>query len=291
VKFNRNYKLTVQSIEGDFVTIGLPFTIEFDIQRTILSSVNVASIRVMNLNPNTRNKIRKDKQNFDVNRRVNLKAGYGDNLSTIFDGNLFQGWSTRPNSTVSTQLECMDAGYASSNANMAFSAQKGTTKRSVMAKMIEEMAPYGVSKGTIGVGGSFQDVLTRGNTFSGATFEALKEYRNDEGGFFVDNGVANVLNLDETIETEVPLINADTGLLGTPILHETFLSFDILFSPELLIGQQIQLTSKLNPAFNSIYKILSLGHKGTISENICGDAITTVGVYFGVADLKQVPRG
>ena len=287
-KFNRNYKLTVQSLEGDFVTIGLPFTVEFDIQRNILSSVNTSSIRIFGLNPDTRNKIRKDKSDFDVNRRVNLKCGYGDNLSTVFDGNLFQAWSTRPNNVVVTQMECMDAGYAAANANMAFSAQKDTTERDVIKNMIKSMADYNVSLGSIG---SFENQLTRGNTFSGNSFEALKEYRSQQGGFFVDNGIANVLNDDEVLEGPIQLINADTGLLGTPQLHGTFINFDILFSPELLIGQQIQLTSKLNPSFNAIYKILSIAHRGTISESVCGDAITTIGAYFGVASFKEVRRG
>ena len=94
-KFGRNYFLEVKYDDFNTVIIGLPFTIEFDITRTTLSSVNVCQIRIYNLALDTRNLLRFNAYDNTTFKYVRLRAGYGNNLATVFTGSITQAWSVR----------------------------------------------------------------------------------------------------------------------------------------------------------------------------------------------------
>lgn len=274
-KYNRNYILFIQ--KKDFTTLKVtpPFTIEFDIHRNSLSSANVASIRVYNLSPNNRSQIRKDQFDFGDLRTISLMAGYGDNLSLAFQGNISQAWSVREGNNMITQIESYDGGYAYVNAITNQSFPSGTPQESIIDSLAGSLP--GVSVGAIG---SFPGEISRGNSMSGSTTDLLRDISG--GAFFIDNGKAHCLKDNECLEGNIPLINSKSGLLGTPIKEQTYINFDVLFEPSLKVGQLIRLESETAEHFNGTHKVLSIKHRGMISEAVCGTAITSVGLLPGV---------
>lgn len=266
------------------ITVRLPFTIEFDIVRNTLSSANLAQIRIYNLSEKNRNQLRRNVTNWQLPfQAVLLKAGYGDNLSTIFYGNITQAWSLREGVNFITQIECFDGGFAFVNGVTAMTFPTETTKKNVISSLINTL-PH-VTRGAVG---DYPGSLSRANTYNGNTCEILQDLTGN--GFFIDSGKGNALNTNEYISDigGIPIINAKSGLLGTPLLEQTLVRFDMIFEPSLHVGQSVLLDSITGKNFNGQYKVMAVKHRGMISESVCGEAITT-GEFFYSELLTPVP--
>lgn len=283
-KFNRNYILLIEKRDGSLLTIKPPFTIEFDIHRNSFSSANAGQIRIYNLSLNNRSQLRKDQYDYSseqARRKIVLKAGYGDNLSLAFQGNITQAWSVREGVNMITQIESFDGGYAYVNAITGDQFPANTETRSIIDSFVQNLP--GIQPGAIG---NYEGKITRGNSFNGNTTDLLSEITGE--GFFIDNGKAHCLKDDECLAGSIPIINAESGLLGTPILEQQFITFEMLFEPSLKIGQLIQLESQTATHFNGLHKVISLVHRGIISEAVSGNATTTVGLLPG--SYTEVPE-
>jgi len=284
VKFNRKYLLLVQTIDGSTLEIKLPFTIEFDITRNILTSANVCQIRIYNLNKRNRNLLRFDISNYGELRGIELRAGYGENLPIIFSGNISQAWSVREGVNFISQIECFDGGYALANGTFDQQFIAGTPQRNILDSMLENLP--GVSRGVVG---EIEGDISRGNSYSGNTSDLINQLAPNK--FFIDNKKANILGDSECLSGTLNVINSDAGLLGTPIREQTIVNFDMVFEPRLIIGQQINLESSSDDSFNGSYKIISIKHRGMISESVSGDAITSCGLFKGASALTIVGNG
>ena len=282
-KFGRSYSLTAGTLAGGTLLIQPPFTVEFDITRNILTSANVCQIRIYNLSLDHRNALRFNIFDSGDFRPIIFNAGYGSNLPTIFSGNITQAWSVREGVDFVTTIECFDGGYAFANATTNQSFPSGTPQQVVIETLVQSLGNFNVSPGAVG---NYPGSISRGNTYSGNTAQVLSELTGN--GFFIDNGRANCLGNSECVSGGIPLINAQSGLLGTPVREQTNLSFDMIFEPGAKAGQLIQLESLTESSFNGFYKITSVKHRGMISEAVCGDAITTLGMFYGTAALSVV---
>jgi hypothetical protein len=275
MKFNRNYQLSVETQEGNTLTIELPFTIEFDITRNTLSSANVCQVRLYNLSERNRNQIFFNAFNQSQFRAILLKAGYGTNLSTVFTGNISQAWSVREGVNFITQIECYDGGYAFVNGNVDISFPAGTPIKTVVTTLMGFLPNV-----SIGAVGNFTGVLNRANTYSGNAAQLLFEITG--GAFFIDQGKAYALQSDEYVPAignaaqsqPTILISDQTGLLNTPVLEQTIVRFEMLFEPSLNVGRLVFLQSTTNPNLNGFYKITAVKHRGMISSSMAGSLIT-----------------
>lgn len=307
-KFGRNYLLTVELVDGTPLTIKLPFTIEFDITRNTLSSSNVAQIRIYNLSQKTRDLIRYDFSNYTTNKKITLNAGYGDNLPIIFIGNITQAWSVREGTNFITTIESFDAGFAFVNSEIPPTAtfKKNTPMRNVYQNLMSYLpnTTFGAigNKYTIDLNGN-PFTLTKDKSYTGNTTAVLK--RLCPNAFFIDNGKSFILGDNECRKGQVATIDAQSGLLGTPLRELSTVTFDMIFEPGIVMGQEILLQSLTAPSFNSNvvnidpkngqnvntnYKIVSIKHRGMISPAICGDAITTLQFFYGTQQLVTVPE-
>lgn len=293
IKFGRNYSLRIEVDKSNsFITVAPPFTIEFDITRNTLTSANVCQLRIYNLAEINRNQIRHNAYDYGNYKRIDFKAGYGTNLATVFHGNISQAFSTREGTNFITTIECYDGGfgYVNGEVNLQFSA--GTPFKTVITAIATTLASKGV---TIGAIGDYPGVLTRGNSYSGNTMSILNELTG--GGAFIDNGKFYALGTNEYVASlsSVGVISTQSGLLGTPRLERDVVTFDMLFEPGLNVGHKIRLdsgtaqnffattngvTNNIGPGFNGEYKIVSVKHHGTISDAVCGSAITTGAFFF-----------
>jgi len=281
VKFDRQYLLRVQQrpqsiveLNPDYREIKLPFTMEFDVQQNTLSSASTSSIRVYNLSDKVRALMRHDEQDYDLNQRVILQAGYGQNLSTIVDAYIYQAWSVREGTNFITQIECHDGGFAFVNGYMEQNFTAGEPYLSIIESAIAALP--GVSIGKIG---NFSGSLLRGNTYAGNPVDILNQITG--GSFFVSQGKAYCLKDNEAIQGQIEVINSKSGLLGTPVRQRSFVNIEMLFEPRLLMAQKVRLESSTGDSFNSDYKVVSLHHRGMISPTTSGNAITRVGLAPG----------
>lgn len=286
IKFGLNYVAELQGADGSTITVKPPFTVEFDITRNVLNQANVCQLRIFNLNKRNRELLRFNISNWGTFQKVHLKAGYGDKLSTIFFGNISQGWSFRENTNFITQVECYDGGFAFNNSRVNNGEFPAGTSSIDMAKRLIDQLDH-VERGKIGTIEDGNKRLSRGNSLNGSVTDNLDDVTGNS--FFIDNGVAHVLRDNEYIETGLPpvLINADTGLLNTPILEQTIVRFDMIFEPSLDVGHRVRVRSTTEENFNGDYKIISVKHRGTISDSVASQVITSADFLFS-KNLKGV---
>lgn len=304
LKFGRNYLLTAQSKKFKNFSIGSPFTIDFDITRTSYPDCNHAIIRLYNLSAYHRNLLVYDQWNQgDVSQQISITlfAGYGPGVSTVnsageatsvwpiaFKGNTQRAYSYRDGIDFITVLDCFDGGTAFWNAVTDTPFSAGESMATVYASLVNDLLPFGVSAGFISQQLS-TGVLAKGASFSGNTIDILKQLSNSN--FFIDNGAANLIVPQDAIGGTQVVINAGSGLLGTPIKEQDLLRFKILFEPRIVIGTIVNLQSLTSiKQYNGPHKVMSIHHQGMISAAVCGEATTELTVAGGVftADLQRV---
>lgn len=276
-KFNPQYFLEVETKSGEKVEVRLPFTVEFDIQQAAYSKSQNSVFRVFNLGETTQNKLRRDEYDYDFEdiRLVTMKAGYGNTMSTIFKGQIQRGWTVREGSSgMVTTIEASNAAYAFMDSNTEMQVPSGTPNKVVIDNLVGSLSKYGISKGSIG---DYPGACRRGNSYSGSTTNIINTLTG--GGFFVSNMTANCLKDNECTADEILVIGNDAGLLGTPIRENTNIMIEVLFEPRVVVGQLVKLESLTGKNYNGYHKVISVHHKGTISESVNGSLVTMIGLY------------
>lgn len=304
-KRSRNYQLLVQKHDhfrdeifdgkpierniSDFIEVKPPFTLQFDVEQKARATTNTSSFRLYNLGNTTRSLLRKDQTDYQINRKVILKAGYGDQIPTIFNGYLMQGWSVREGVDFITTCLCSLGNFASVNGILTgpqATFKKGTPYFDVISSLILLLKPYGIERGVIG---NFPGELLKDTSYGSNIIDQLNEITGN--AFFIANGRAYALRDEEVINGPLDEISSASGLLGTPIRENRYIYVDILFEPRIQVAQLIRLnTSTGDSGMNQNWKVLAIKHTGMISDAVCGDAKTRITLCSPTTDLKLVSQ-
>lgn len=275
-KFGRKFRLLVQenttTVEKEmvFMEIKDPFTINFSLNRDVMSSLNKMNCSVHNLAPTTRGKIFKDRFSSDY-RRVILQAGY-DRLVTIFQGNLFSAFSTRSDADIITELECQDGGHGLKTGQTSQTFNKGVKTKDIIDQAMSSFET--ITKGFIG-GDDIEK--KRPTTFDGSSYDLIGR---EVSGAFIDNEKLNVLKDNEVTDHQILKFNSETGLLNVPQRQDTYIEVDLLFEPYVQVGQVVQIESSVAPEFNGQYKVIGLKHAGVISATMDGRVTTSLSLLM-----------
>lgn len=292
-KYQRIYNLLIESKDlGNALKITNNFkdglAIEFDIDRGIYGGFGTMNLNIYNLSRSSRSYVFQDTwdRNVDTVRTVSLEAGYQFlGLSTIFLGHIQQAYSYRKNADIITNVQAIDGGLLSSEAEIHETFEKGTMRSEVIRHLVSKI---GLKEGKI----SIEDVpFEVGFLLDGNCFKLLKTYAGRDREVWVSDGELNILKTSETLKGIVSKINAQTGMLNVPRHTGGSLVLDMVFEPRLRIGQIVDVESVISPEFNGQYKIIGLKHKGLISSTQAGQAITTVELLSGHRVYKTVGTG
>lgn len=304
IKFGRNYRLTIQDLPDTQITdlqtnqttdaninpatatiVSFPITCAFNIKRGISNAPNSMDIQLINLNKDTRDKIFQDRSNLFsngggsvINRQIQLEAGYGDDLYTIFRGNLFEAGSTRRGADIITYINARDGGY-DANLTQVFQTYKGTIETPLTNKgLIENLIGQFPN---LQIGAVADDGITysRPVVCNGNVYEILKTYAGDRN-LFIDLEKVYYLRDFEIIEEEDIIIDASTGLLDTPNRQDAGLFLTTLFEPSVALGRMVQLKSSVLPIYDGRYKINSIAHECVMSGATGGECKTTLGLIL-----------
>lgn len=295
LKLNRNYKISfeigirknlTEYIPQEIVEVAYPFTLQLNVNRNAFSTMNTGNFNLLNLSSAVRAKLWKDKYDNSKYITMRLYAGYNDFMPLIFTGDFLQCYSYRDSGSTEyvTNIQANDAGYLFQYgfANRTF--EKGTTPTSILQILLEPMP-------NIEVGYITPDLnsLARSQTFIGQTMDLLgREYGKYQ--VFIDNSQFNILADRDVVPGELLVISDDSGLLGTPKRAETYLEAQMIFEPQLIVGQNIFLASSSMPGFNNSYKLIGIKHVGTISPVECGNLTTTVTLSLGTELFRELKK-
>lgn len=276
-KKQRIYRLTVQDVDENGMPINKaiiiqnPITIDFSVNRTLFADVNTLDAEIYNLKPETYNRLFFDYFNCKY-RTVILEAGYETTgMSTIFIGDMWSCYTRREGSDVITKMHCivgLKSLQATSDVTLA-----GITRDRVLAQVADDMLLK------LEIYSGEDKKFTRPVTLRDNSMKIATQY--SDGNAFIDNGKLIILNDTDAIKGEVLLINDESGLLGVPKHEEAILSVDIIFEPRIIIGQIIEVNSRIHPMFNGQYKVFGVKHEGVISGAESGKATTTLEMLVG----------
>lgn len=274
-KFGRNYRLSIEGMDGNIYIIQYPLTLQFAIRRANLASSNEGTFQVFNLGQNLRNKLFHDEFDYTHLRKIKLEAGYGDSLITCFNGNIkcYGSYRMEGGTNFITEVEAYDYGFAMYNAESYWNVGS-ITKNNVISRLMNDLTNYGVA---MGQKSNFSGEYSK-YAVAGKTWDRLKE--ETSGHCFIDNGTINCLLDDDTIVRGPTFtINSDSGLLGSPKKKDRLISVEMLFEPSVYIGQQLMLDSSSYQLFNGTYKVIGVDHVGIISGAVNGKCKTIINLY------------
>lgn len=274
------------------VTITLPLTLDFEVNRQFQSQAQTGNFKIKNLSSLTRNLLYKDFFATLPQRSVQLRAGYPGFMPIIFNGWLLQGSSYRNSgdTDVTTELQCMDGQYQQGTGtpppgSASFAGGPGALSYAQIINGMNVSLPGGAPNAIVG---DFPTVPVRGLALTGSTWDIITDLTG--GQATIDNGQLKAMNLNEVINNaQLPVLNADSGLLGAPRRTNATIEADFIFEPRVTLGQIVELQSRVNSIFNGPYKVMGFVHRGTISGAIDGERRTTMTFWKGTAPLIVIP--
>lgn len=284
MKFGRTYKMSVQGQLFKW-TPSFPTTLVLDVQRSTFASANKATFTLYNLEMAARRDIYFDRFVNNKRLQISLQAGYVGSpvLPTIFKGDIRVAWTQRQVTDWLTNIEAFDGGFAFYNAQAdGLSLPAGYTMETASKALMAKMAPYGVTPGKVS---NIQLQNSRGIAFSGTAWDSLKRLVPGDGQLFVDNGVAHILNPQDYLPTQtIPVISAETGLIGTPRKQGNLITCTTIFDPQYIVGQLAALRCSETWMNSPKLKVVGLHHYGKISAVEGGNLMTDLTLFAGYED-------
>lgn len=292
-KFNRNYKIVfevgyrkdlLEYVPQQTIEVQYPFTLKFDVNRGVWSDANTGNFQIYNLGYDVQALLWKDR--FDQTKYVTmwLYAGYENIMPLIFMGDVQECTSYRNGVDFITDIQATDGGYLFQYGFVNKTFSKDTDFKFLIQELLAGVPTCKVGYITSNV----KQMRKRGRTFIGQTMKLLEAYNFDK--VFVDNGELHILGENDVIPGQLMVLNADSGMIGTPRRSETTLNVDTIFEPQLVVAQAISLQSKLYPFLNQNYQIIGLRHYGTISPVECGNLYTSVSLSLGEYPFNELKK-
>lgn len=295
LKWQRNYKIIfeigerknlTEYIPHEKITVAYPHTFRLNISNGInFSEVSKGSFQILNLSQDVQAKLWKD--NFNMTKYVTMwvYAGYGSQMPLIYMGDVLECYSYREEGAVDwiTELKTSDGSYLMQYgfANTGF--VEGTKFNNMLEALLAD-TPTMVGYITAKI-----PPLKKDRTFIGQTLDILgREY----GGYeiFVDKGELNILNENDVVPSDIQVITAESGLLGSPRRSEQYLNCTMLFEPGIKLAQAVKLVSDSIPWVNNIYKVVGVSHQGVISPVESGKLTTTLQLNLGTVAFNELKK-
>ena len=206
----------------------------------------------------------------------------------IFNGTVKECYSYRQSGATAykTDIDAWDGGLDVYKAICNTSFASGARPETIIESLVNTMPT--VKLGAISNNVDFVD-RKRGSNFIGKSYDNIQQFTDNSA--FIDNGYLYVIDQNEdALVGDLDIINVDTGLLGSPRRVGTSLSVEVIFEPQLIVGQSLYLDSKNLPYLNGQYKVIGFNHEGKISGAECGKLTTMIDLFIGTKIFNMIRR-
>jgi hypothetical protein len=241
--WRRRFDLTVGTVRfGGTADPETDLHISFDVTKNLRKEPNDCSIRLWNLNSDTRRQLEQlDKV------PVKLMAGYEEGVSQIFLGKLRDVSTIRDGSDVITTIEGLDGGPVHKGSRVRRSFNPGSTVGDVLKQVVRE--------GLGGLGrlgqGNLDDILrrpemrrklTQGMTVNGHATEELERIAIGAGvEWSVQDERLQFIRRGRALEGEAVRLAPGTGLIGSPAIdNEGVVTVRSLMIPDIWPGRRLK---------------------------------------------------
>lgn len=265
-RFQRDFELTIQVSDTQAVVIKPPMRVQFSADKSVSGGLNKINVKAFNLTKSNREAIQKDE---DQQKRVPfaLRAGYVDQLETIFKGTVFKASSRREGADIVTDIEGIDGGHDFLN---SFVSKTTRGKGAAIDGVLADLPNTGKGKVTEST------PLIRPKVMVGSAMHVLDSIIGEGESWYVDDEQLYIIKDNESTSRFAPLVNSDTGLIDTPERKQSRVTFTTLLNPAIKIGGLIQLESLQAPQINGVYKVESMGYSGDNYGQAWSQTITAI---------------
>jgi hypothetical protein len=240
-------------ISGEIKIFESPFGITAKGSKFASATQNTCTVEIFNLSKADRNYLLTETSPFNKNRtpkKIWVEAGrVSTGTARMFTGEIVTSSPSQP-PDIGLELKCQTGAF-----------QKGNiVARSGMAK--EKLSSLSKKVGQdIGTSTEFEasDKFIANYSYSGASLQqidALAQAGNVDA--FQDDETLVVKDRGKPRRNRVKIINANTGMIGSPEVTERGVKVQFLFDLDTALGGEIQLSSELNPALDGSYTIYKL---------------------------------
>ena len=241
---------SVGSVAGD---ISKPSgrRIVFNGNQSVYGGLNKLDISIYNLSESKRAAMVKDDTDENI-IKIQLRVGYQDNIAEVFVGTVFIGRNEREGADIITKIECIDGLLATK----AYSNDTITPSVNVYEFLSNKLS--GVNIGKIEV----PSILSRPVVMMGNTLELLVSKIPRDYNFFIMNEKSYIVKEGEKVFVEIPVVNSDTGLIGSPTVKADRVSFKTVINPKIKSGSVISLESNVVNVLNGDYLVKEVNYSG-----------------------------
>lgn len=234
-QYNRAYDLTIIPTEGDSKIIR-SLRVSFEITKSVLSFPNLAKISIFNPNSDTLSLLQKKYT------KVLFNAGYVGDLRLIFKGEIRNVFQSKVGVDRIITVYAGDGEQDWQNATFNKTFSENVSISSAIEEVLKTFKE--VTIGTINGLPQVADKL-RGQTLSGSSKDILDNFA-DEYGFTwsIQDGEVVIVPVEEPLQgDEAVLVNAATGMLGSPTVTEIGADITTLLNPRMLPNRAFKIES------------------------------------------------
>lgn len=277
--FHRKIGLVIADGSGKAFDLS-GFRVVFSIEKTAAEQPNTAKIEIWNLSDATASALLTGKMT-----RIILQAGYADNSSVIFDGNVIAAKRVRQEADVVLSIDAGDGDQSYSYAVIQQSVAAGYSSADVAKASVEELQ----SKGTRG---STTDAVAgdakfpRGRVMFGPARKFAREVaKTTDCQWSIQDGRVVFCKVKSATEgAKAFLLSKTSGLVGAPTVDKDGMKAVCCLNPQLRIYDPIQLESEF---VKGTYKILTVKHAGDTHGNTWTTELTGTLIDASTSETTQ----
>lgn len=240
-QFGRDISCVVAAATGNGLEFK-DFRVVFNVHRGDFQTPNTCDIRIYNLSDQTANLIAQKEYT-----NISLKAGYVGNTGLIFKGDIKQFRKGRENALDSyVDITAADGDEAYNFAPISVSLKAGTPASGIASALANAMAAKGVTQGYTPNFPAGNGAI-RGRVLYGMTRDEIRDFAWANGcSWSIQDGQFVLIPLTSYIPGNVPLISAQSGLVGVPEQTQSGIHLKVLLNPNIRVGQTIKLDGTVN---------------------------------------------
>lgn len=234
---DRKYKLSIN--DGKTIKIYDDLDLSFKIKKNGSIAPNELDLDLYNLKKQNRESLVK-KGNLII-----LEAGYKSDFGIVFKGTIEDGDSRFEAPEWVTSIESKDGFKELKTIIASKSFEKKSSKKSVIEYVAKQM---GIKIGNLS--GMPEGNFENGYSLSGPAYEQLKKLlAGKKVDFSIQDGVLNIVPINQSTNKTAIVLNESSGLIGTPKKTKTGWTFSSVIRPGINPNTLLKVESKTVTGF------------------------------------------
>ena len=229
--------------------------VQFKIEKSLEKTPNKATVTITNCSPTTRQFLQTKPL------VIKIECGYGDDLRTIFQGDIRYAYSKVVEADWETAIECNEGGRAYTNARVSRTYPKGTN---VVTALRDAASSMGLDlPASVAASPELQAQFATGRTLHGKTRDEITRLLQPYGYHWsIQANKMQIVKDQDSAEGTAFLISQSSGLIESPEFttpekagKPSELKIKTLLYPEIIPGVTIDLESLFISGFFRVNKV------------------------------------